>query len=216
MVLRDWSRALLLSLVAFCFAVPAVHAAPLSDEELAERVGDGDPAAGEQKAKACQSCHGALGNSSAPTVPKLASQFAGYQLKQFRNFQFAQRKHYDGAADKAVSSGDLADIAAYFALQDLSAGAGAPDAAAERLFAAGDAARLIPPCQSCHGPVGRGLAAGSDANPSIGSQHRDYLRQQLLAWRSGARSGSTAMTLATKPLSDAEIDALAGYLAGLQ
>ena len=80
MVLRDWSRALLLSLVAFCFAVPAVHAAPLSDEELAERVGDGDPAAGEQKAKACQSCHGALGNSSAPTVPKLASQFAGYQL----------------------------------------------------------------------------------------------------------------------------------------
>jgi cytochrome c553 len=52
----------------------------------------------------------------------------------------------------------------------------------------------------------------------IGGQDVKYLRNQLLAWRSGERRNSPggAMNDATKGLTDAEIDELAHYLSGIQ
>jgi cytochrome c553 len=188
--------------------------AAISDQELAERVGDGDPEAGLPKSQACQGCHGADGNGTGP-APVLAAQYSSYLLKQFRKFQFGERPHPGTPAANTLSSEDLADIAAYFAFQDRTPRAAASEPAGERLFARGDVSRQIAPCTSCHGDKGQGLIAGSDANPAIGGQHAAYLRAQLLDWRSGKRVGSTAMSLVAKALSDAEIEALSVYLAGL-
>lgn len=192
----------------------AVQAAAPGDQELAERVGDGDPEAGQRKSQACQGCHGADGNSAGP-APALAAQYSSYLLKQYRKFQFGERSHPKDTSGGMLSSEDLADIAAYFAYQDRSAQAPAPEPAGERLFKNGDVTRQIAPCTSCHGDKGQGLIAGSDANPAIGGQHAAYLRSQLLDWRSGKRVGSTAMSLTAKALGDAEIEALSVYLAGL-
>ena len=200
---------LLLALLLSGFARAAV-----SDQELAERVGDGDPEAGQQKSQACQSCHGAGGNSAGP-APALAAQYSSYLLKQFRKFQFGERPHPRDAAGNTPSSEDLADISAYFALQNRTEATAVAEPTGERLFTRGDAARQIVPCTSCHGDKGQGLIAGSDANPAIGGQHAAYLRAQLFDWRSGKRVGSTAMSLMAKALSDAEIEALSVYLAGL-
>lgn len=200
---------LVLALLLSGFAGAAV-----SDQELAERVGDGDPEAGLPKSQACQGCHGADGNGAGP-APVLAAQYSSYLLKQFRKFQFGERPHPGNAAANSLSSADLADIAAYFAFQDRSPRTAAPEPVGERLFSRGDVSRQIAPCTSCHGDKGQGLIAGSDANPAIGGQHAAYLRAQLLDWRSGKRVGSTAMSLTAKALSDAEIEALSVYLAGL-
>lgn len=210
---RSWISALRYGLM-LALLLSGFARAAISDQELAERVGDGDPEAGLSKSQACQSCHGADGNSVGP-APALAAQYSSYLLKQFRKFQFGERPHSGSTADKTLSSIDLADISAYFALQNRTERASAPEPIGERLFARGDAARQIAPCTACHGDKGQGLIAGSDANPAIGGQHAAYLRAQLLDWRSGKRVGSTAMSLTAKALSDAEIDALSAYLAGL-
>jgi len=199
----------------FALLVSGFARAAISDQELAERVGDGDPVAGQSKSQACQACHGADGNSAGP-APALAAQYSSYLLKQFRKFQFGERPHPGDAASNILSSEDLADVAAYFALQDRTEPVSAVSPIGERLFARGDAPRQIAPCTSCHGDKGQGLIAGSDANPAIGGQHAAYLRAQLLDWRSGKRVGSTAMSLTAKALSDAEIEALSVYLAGLR
>ena len=78
----------------------------------------GDPNAGRAKAVICIGCHGADGNSSNATYPKLAGQWQGYLEKQLRDFKSGARKddHMTSMVE-AISAGDIPDIAAYFASQ---------------------------------------------------------------------------------------------------
>lgn len=84
----------------------------------ASRFGQGGQIASAQ----CAACHGAEGNSAAPTYPKLAGQHADYLYKQLKNFKIAE------GADKALrenaimagfaaglSEQDMRNVAAYFA-----------------------------------------------------------------------------------------------------
>lgn len=196
--------------------------AALSAEDLAERLGVGDPALGAGKASAagCLSCHG----SGAP-VPRLDGQLAGYTLAQLERFKAGQRSHPPlGSADAPLATADAEDIAAWFASSApmhgdaaaaVEAGAGADSA---RLFTQGDRSRDVIACVSCHGADGRGLITGSDSNPAIGGQSADYLRARLRTWRAGPQPGApiSVMNLITKALGDAEIDALATWLSQLQ
>ena len=47
----------------------------------------GDAKAGEEKAVLCGGCHGLDGNSDDATYPRLAGQYAGYIVKQVKDFQ---------------------------------------------------------------------------------------------------------------------------------
>jgi cytochrome c553 len=116
---------------------------------------------------------------------------------------------------RGISDADLADIAAYFATQPVPPASGAsPPPAAQQLFAHGDPARKLPACASCHGEGGKGLAGVA---PAIGGQGKAYLEQQLRDWRGGIRRNSAGdvMNQFTKPLSDAEIEALARYVSDM-
>lgn len=69
--------------------------------------------------------------------------------------------------------------------------------------------QLAGACAVCHGP--RGIGAAPDA-PHLAGQPEGYLQRQLRAFRGGERRHEI-MSVIAKPLSDADIDALASFYA---
>lgn len=67
-------------------------------------------------------------------------------------------------------------------------------------------------CFTCHGP--QGLSTTPDA-PHLAGQPEIYLAAQLRAYRSGARP-HPVMNVIAKPLTDADIAALAAWFAALK
>ncbi len=206
--------------------IPANNAAaPVAAAPL----GQGDALAGRQTSDdaRCQECHGLDGNAgehedgvgNIGKYPKLAGQHPAYIIKQIRNFRSGERNHETMAMmASSISDAELVDIAAYFSSQPRSPGDGSrSNQLGQELFTRGDLGRGIPPCASCHGPDGKGSAAGATVYPAIASQFRRYLYKQLTEWQAGVRANSPGklMNSFTKPLSDSEIEALADYISGL-
>ena len=76
------------------------------------------------------------------------------------------------------------------------------------LYGAGDPARNIPACVSCHGVAGNSTIV---QNPRLAAQHGTYIYKQLSDFKAGNRT-SPVMTLFAKSLSDDEMKNLAAYL----
>lgn len=183
------------------------------------RMGAGNLVTGKNKSELCQGCHGEKGVSLDEMIPNLAGQYARYIAKELRNFQTGARTHQIMSALAAtINDAELMDISNYFASQKMMQGNGRGDnPVGKKLFLKGDASRKIPACESCHGVNGKGRAPNISNFPVIGGQHKEYLRAQLVNWRSGERSNSPdgMMNKFAQPLTDAEIEALADYLSGL-
>ncbi len=78
----------------------------------------GDPVAGKEKSAACVACHAADGNSTIPTNPKLAGQYASYLEAALKAYRSGDRKNAIMAGFAgALSDQDIADLAAYFSSQ---------------------------------------------------------------------------------------------------
>lgn len=185
----------------------------------------GDAAAGKDKSVACGACHGADGNSAAPTFPKLAGQGQRYLVKQMKDIRDGARPvptmagQLDGKSDQ-----DLADIAAFYASQGSSGGQTNPEllALGEKVYRSGVAERNVAACTACHSPTGKGNAPAGF--PALAGQHAEYTATQLRAYRKGQEdpSGRTndgdsrIMRTTAFGLSDGEIDAVASYIAGLK
>jgi len=188
---------------------------------ISQRIGSGDPATGRETSASerCQECHGQDGNSDDGRIPSHAGQYAGYLIKQLRDFQSGARKHpVMSVIAEDLSEADMADIAAYFASQKRRQGSSAEEnAAAKNLFSSGDQARAIEACVNCHGEGGKGRSADNVTYPAIGGQHKTYLSGQLVNWKLGERSNSPGgvMNKIAKALTDDEIEALSTYLSGL-
>nr|WP_324257439.1 c-type cytochrome [Cellvibrio fontiphilus] len=202
----------------------------------------GDATAGAAKAAVCGACHGADGNSMVGTFPKLAGLGEKYLLKQLQDIQAWDLEQ--DAAKKAttgrkvpemvgllanLNDQDLADIAAHYAAQttqlsgskelEVQVNSGLKvDAMAlgARTFRAGNIATGVPACTGCHAPDGKGNTAAGF--PRLSGQHPEYIEKQLRAFRAGDRTNDgdqmTMRSIAAQ-LSDAEIVALANYIAGL-
>lgn len=173
----------------------------------------------------CAVCHGADGNSAIPANPKLAGQFPEYTQKQLVNFK-------PGAAGKAaerpspimagfaapLSNDDIRNVAAYLASQKPGSGAAKNKDAVgigQRLWRGGDVSKGLAACASCHGATGAGMPA---QYPRLAGQHADYTEAQLKAFRTKERSndaGGMMQGIALK-MTDAEIKAVADYIAGLR
>lgn len=186
----------------------------------------GDAAAGKTKAAACGACHGADGNSPAPTFPKLAGQGERYLVKQIHDIKSGARPvpAMAGQTDN-LSEQDIADIAAYYAGQKGSVNQAKKDLAArgEAIYRGGVREKGVPACAACHSPTGAGNAPAGF--PKLGGQHADYVTTQLKAYRAAADGDAAgrANDGDTKPMrgvaarmSDAEIAAVASYISGLQ
>lgn len=179
----------------------------------------GNATAGQTKAASCAACHGATGNKTLmPAYPKLGGQHASYIAKQLADFKSGSRKDPTmNGMSAPLSSEDMADIAAFFAAQSPSVGSADAEksAAGKTLYQAGDKVKGISACMACHGPSGAGNPGAMF--PALSGQNSAYVVKALKDFRSGARANDTASMMRdiAAKMSDADIDAVAEYIAGL-
>ena len=172
----------------------------------------------------CIACHGPDGNSPLPVNPKLAGQHADYLLKQMKNFKGTDGKPPErtnpvmNGMIAAYDEGQMRDLAAYFSAQTQKGETAKNRETVERgqkLYRGGDQAKGLPACAGCHGPTGAGIPA---QYPRIGGQFPEYMEAQLKNFREGTRTNDPNKMMRTIALkmTDAEIKAVADYIAGLR
>ena len=198
---------------------------PAKTAQLAPKANSADPAKGQQIASGvCATCHNADGNSVVSTNPKLAGQSAEYLYKQLKNFKSIEGKPAErpnavmgSMVMTLATDDDMHNVAAWFASQTQKGGQAKNRDSIEfgqKLYRSGDLAKGLPACAGCHGPTGAGIPA---QYPRIGGQHADYIEAQLKTFRSGERANdpNKMMRLVAIKMTDAEIKAVADYIAGL-
>lgn len=164
----------------------------------------------------CFLCHGLQGETTSPLYPRLAAQNARYIAKQLRDFRDGRRSGGGMEAQAArLSDADIEAVALYFSRQTSAPFAPGDAKQAERgraIFEAGKAAAGVPACASCHGADAHGAAE----LPRLAGQQPEYVIEQLRNFRRPwRRSGSEAMHEVAGRLSEADMAALAAYVAQL-
>jgi cbb3-type cytochrome c oxidase subunit III len=185
-----------------------------------------DPAKGEalfntgdasRNVTACIACHGAAGNSTIAQNPKLAGQHGAYIHKQLLDFKSPARNNpiMSGIAN-ALTEQDIQNVVAYLAKQKPTPGAARNKDTVElgkKIYRGGIAEKSVPACASCHSANGAGIP---NQFPRLAGQHQEYTATELTNFRSGARKNSAPMSKIASRMSDAEIQAVADYVAGLK
>ncbi|MFW2422530.1 MAG: c-type cytochrome [Porticoccaceae bacterium] len=153
----------------------------------------------------CATCHGSEGVSINPQWPNIAGQNDKYLADQLRAYRSGQRVN-------ALMSGqakNLSDTQIDALAKHYSALTPAPAAGGE-LNQAG--AHVRGRCISCHGIEGKPVNAEW---PILAGQKAAYLREQLMAFKSGTRKGSL-MNVVAAELSDTQIANVAEYFSQQQ
>ena len=203
-------------------AVSTDSPAPVANAEVvtstpAKAIYAGDVKAGQEKSAMCVACHGTDGNSVVPMYPKLAGQSANYLAKQLADFKSGARVDPIMAGMVAgLSTTDMDDLAAYYAVQTSTAGTGETDDIGRKLYFGGDAKKGITACIACHGIKGKGMAQAGF--PSVAGQNADYLKKQINTFRDGSRSNDSnkiMRNIAIK-LSDSDVEAVVKYMSSLK
>lgn len=200
-----------------CLAAALLSGPVFAAETAKAAVFKPDLARGQQLAATCAACHTADGSRGAPANPIIQGQHAEYIVKQLAEFKAAKRKNpiMQGMA-AALSEDDMKHIAAFYASKSAKPGFAKVKASlslGEQIYRGGIAAKQVPACSGCHSPNGAGVPA---QYPRLAGQHGDYTEAQLLAFRAGTRANSPEMTAIAAKMNDAEIKAVADYVAGLR
>jgi cytochrome c553 len=190
----------------------------------------GDATAGSAKAAVCTACHGLNGNSANPELgPVIAGQNAAYVREQVTRIKNGMRvAPLMQPMVKDLTEQDIADVAAFYSTQTPAGHEADPSywKAGQKLYRSGDAARGIPACTSCHGPLGRGVPAAG--YPALQAQYAVYTVKQLDGYVNGTRytkdaagklqSGPNAPIMATiaARLTAEDRRNLASYIQGLR
>lgn len=180
----------------------------------------GDAEAGKAKSATCAACHGADGNSMAPTFPKIAGQGERYLIKQIKDIRDGNRQVPAMAPFVAgLSDEDVADLAAYFGSQTPTSGGAKEELVelGESIYRGGIASKNVPACIACHGPTGAGVDLAGF--PRLAGQHDVYTATQLKAFSNNLRTNdgdSRMMRDIAYRLHEKEIEAVASYIQGLR
>ncbi len=177
-----------------------------------------DLVAGEARYTAvCASCHGVDGNSGTPANPKLSQQHPAYLVKQLQEFKAGKRVNAIMQAMAApLSEAEMTNISAWLSVQKAKPGFAKDKdlvVLGERIYRGGISERQVAACAGCHSPNGAGIPA---QYPRLSGQHADYTKDQLTAFREGARKNSIPMAQIAARLNDREIRAVSDYIAGLR
>jgi cytochrome c553 len=181
----------------------------------ADTVTEAQKTAIQKTVETCGTCHGVNGRSVSPTFPNLAGQQAPYLELQLKSFKDQSRADPDAQAYMWGMASQLSDatisvLAGYFAAQPAAPGRGGNSALiaqGKHLFEEGVPARQIPPCASCHGAHGEGMATF----PRLAGQHAPYLLKQLLVIQSVLRT-APVMHGVIKDLTKDQMQAIVAYL----
>jgi cytochrome c553 len=163
----------------------------------------------QAKLPLCASCHGADGHASAAEVPHLAGQprlFIENRLVMLREGLSVAAQHPAGVLN-GLSDADLSALSTHFASQPRTPQRLARDVARAAL---GQAVSQRAQCGTCHMPN----YSGREQMPRLSGQREDYLLMSMRQFAAGQTAGrDTLMTNALIGLSDADLSALAHYLA---
>ncbi len=163
-----------------------------------------DLEAGKNKAAVCQGCHGEKGISKNSQYPSLAGQRANYLEYQLVAFQAGKRTSpvMQGMVAN-LDRQDMKNISAYFSSLT-------PESAGSDSGMAKKGKNKVAMCLGCHGSN----AEGRGGFPRLAGQHPEYLKKQLLNFKSGARTGGPMKSM-TSSLSEQDIDEISAYLGSL-
>jgi cytochrome c553 len=167
-----------------------------------------DASAGKSLAEGCAGCHGAVGVSEIPLTPSLAGQpdeFVQWQLVYFRSG--ARKNEIMGPVAESLNNEDIRNLGAYYA----SLPPPNPQTQSDALGQTGEKLAVEHRCRSCHSDDFNGFRAAA----RLSGQREDVLLKALRDYKSGARIGSGVASMAdvTFELSDADMRALARYMA---
>ena len=215
--MRPVSRSRILATAMVGLAIP--FAALAQDRPAAKP----DLKRGQELANSiCAACHGADGNSTIATNPKLSGQDTAYLLKQLNDYakpagdKSARVNSIMAGIIGSISAADRLHVAAYYASQPHKPGVARSRDTLElgqRIYRAGVPERGVPACGGCHSPSGAGIPA---QYPRLAGQHAEYTVAQLKAFHDGTRRNNVPMAQIAARLSDAEMNAVADYAAGLR
>ncbi|EDL51284.1 Cytochrome c, class I [Vibrio mediterranei AK1] len=170
--------------------------------------------------EACIDCHGSDGVGRENTIPNLRGQPKAYLEAQVLAFKSGHRTSsfmepivHDVADDQLVLAADFyasIPVDTPETLQWRGDKWPADMPLGERIAYSGKWNSNVPACVSCHGPNGVGVAPSF---PMLIGQNKDYLINQLNAWKNDQRPPGLLGTMVTisKALSEEEIEAVAEY-----
>lgn len=163
--------------------------------------------AGHKVASFCYNCHGENGISKIPEVPNLGGQNPAYLLEQIRKFGSGERKdQFMQGLIKALKDEERLQIALYFGGQPV------PPSKADPAQLARGKELFTKLCVRCHGEAARGDAA----IPRLAGQQVPYLETSITRYRDGTGiRNNQLMSIATAPLKNDDIKAVASYLTQL-
>jgi cytochrome c553 len=196
-------------------------------EQLLSRANTGNPVEGERLHHYfyCSACHGDNGTSPSRNWPSLTGQRPDYVLKTLLDYkQDMRRDHYRKAyvmkrVAALLTETQMADLAAYYAQQPAPTIPPTTNAKlakrGAKLATQGDDKRGITACAACHGEHGE--SGVTPDTPALAGQTPEYFIQAMRMYKQGMRTSDVGgiMRLFSKPLTDAEIQALAHYYASL-
>jgi cytochrome c553 len=170
-----------------------------------------DIEAGRKKAQACAACHGADGNSAAPTFPNLAGQTWRYIYIQLKDFKEERRSNpIMSPMVKDMSRQDMIDIANFYAAQPAKPSTFKANEAKVKLGKAKADETL---CTMCH----LGGFLGQNEIPRVAGQQYDYIVQQLQDFKARKRTNDAGnMTSVSQTLSEKDIENLGHYITSLR
>ena len=178
-----------------------------------------DIEAGKAKSAVCAGCHGVDGNSSNPVWPSLAGQHASYTYKQLMDFKEGRRVNAQMTGMvAALTEDDMKNLAAFYESQQAKPVSFDAELIelGQDIYRGGITDAGIAACIGCHSPSGVGN--GPAGWPSLKGQHPEYIAAQLQAFKSGLRANDNGrmMRNLVERMSEAEMQAVAAYVAGIQ
>lgn len=163
---------------------------------------------GRRVAAVCANCHGEGGTSLKPDIPNLAGQNPAYLLEQLRQFAEGRRRNeFMEGMIRAMDSDEKVGMVLFYTSQNV---AQRPAGNAALVAAGRDYFGKV--CFRCHGTDGR----GNTLIPRIAGQQSTYLRTTLQRYRAGTGVRvEPLMSASTRLMTDADIDAVAAYVASM-
>ncbi len=165
-------------------------------------------------ANACMICHGTDGRGNGADAPRLAGLQFGYLFRQMESYAIGLRQHphMESIAGK-LSTRERHAVSKYYSDMPFEPGP-MPLGPAPFMWVAGDPARGVQPCATCHGFRGEGIGS---ANPALGAQAPTYHLEQLKKWRRAERRNDplNVMQIISRRLTFIELSVLADYAGSL-
>jgi cytochrome c553 len=160
----------------------------------------------------CAGCHGMAGEGRpAGGYPAIAGQPQPYLERQLEAYADGRRPDAVMAPlARRLSPGERSRVAAHFAALNAPSATAAGNERGRVLATIGDDELRVQACRNCHGPGGTGRAPFM---PYLSGLQAEYLRRELLEFRSGARrtDPSGAMAFIAQRLTEQDIAAAAAH-----